>query len=93
LLGAFADSRSVAVRAFLGPGDTMLLYTDGVTDVAPPYDLGPDDLREMFDSSCASAATASEVADRLGEELSSILPLADRNDDIALLIVKVVEPE
>jgi PAS domain S-box-containing protein len=91
LLGAFPDSRSVTVTELLRPGDTMLLYTDGVTDVAPPYDLGTDALQSMFDTSCASAATASEVADRLGQELSSILPLADRNDDIALLIMRIAD--
>ncbi len=89
LLGAFPDSKSVTVTADLAPGDTMLLYTDGVTDVAPPYDLGTGALSKMFESSCASARTAAEVADRLGSELSTILPLADRNDDIALLVVRI----
>jgi PAS domain S-box-containing protein len=93
LLGAFPDSRSVTVTAQLAPGDTMLLYTDGVTDVAPPYDLGTETLCTMFDTSCASAASAGEVADRLGHELSSILPLADRHDDIALLVVRIAEPK
>jgi PAS domain S-box-containing protein len=91
LLGAFPDSRSVTVTAHLGPGDTMLLYTDGVTDVAPPYDLGTEALGAMFDASSASATTAADVADRLGHELSSILPLAERNDDIALLVVRIDE--
>ena len=71
------------------PGDTMLLYTDGVTDVAPPHDLGTDALCALFDASCGPAASAAEVADRLGRELSSILPLAERNDDIALLVVRI----
>jgi PAS domain S-box-containing protein len=93
LLGAFPDSKSVTVTAHLAPGDTMLLYTDGVTDVAPPYDLGNEALQAMFEASCESAKTGADVADRLGEELSSILPLADRNDDIALLVVKIAERE
>ena len=92
LLGAFPDSKSVTVTEHLAAGDTMLLYTDGVTDVAPPYDLGTDALGAMFESSCASAVTASEIADRLGSELSSILPLTDRNDDIALLVVRIAGP-
>ncbi len=91
LLGAFADSRSVTTSVELTPGDTMLLYTDGVTDVAPPYDLGPEALCEMFEASCASTASAADVADRLGQELSAILPLAQRNDDIALLVVKIAD--
>jgi PAS domain S-box-containing protein len=91
LLGAFPDSRSVTVTTELAPGDTILLYTDGVTDVAPPYDLGEDALRTMFDASGAAAESAGEVADRLGRELSSILPLADRHDDIALLVVRIAD--
>jgi PAS domain S-box-containing protein len=91
LLGAFPDSRSVTATAELSAGDTILLYTDGVTDVAPPYDLGDDALRTMFDASGAAASSAGEVADRLGRELSSILPLADRHDDIALLVVRIGE--
>ncbi len=91
LLGAFPDSRSVTVKTLLAHGDTMLLYTDGVTDVAPPHDLGTDALCALFAASCASAASAAEVADRLGRELSSILPLAERNDDIALLVVRITD--
>jgi serine phosphatase RsbU (regulator of sigma subunit) len=93
LLGAFADSRSVTAATQLAPGDTILLYTDGVTDVAPPYDLGDDALRTMFDVCGASAGSAGDIADRLGHELSSILPLADRHDDIALLVVRITEAE
>ena len=89
LLGAFADSQSVTTSVLLGPGDTMLLYTDGVTDVAPPHDLGTEALCELFDASSAGGSSAGEVADRLGRELSAILPLAERNDDIALLVVRI----
>jgi PAS domain S-box-containing protein len=89
LLGAFADSQSVTASVLLGPGDTMLLYTDGVTDVAPPHDLGTEALCELFGASSAGGSSAGEVADRLGRELSAILPLAERNDDIALLVVKI----
>jgi hypothetical protein len=70
----------------------MLLYTDGVADVAPPYDLDTEALRELLDASSA-APSAAKVADRLGSELSAILPLAERNDDIALLVVRIGETE
>ena len=93
LLGAFADSQSVTVSLELGPGDTMLLYTDGITDVAPPYDLGPDVLSELFDAAGTPGSPAAEVADRLGSEISAILPLAERNDDIALLVVKIADTD
>jgi len=50
LLGAFADSRSVTVSVELLPGDTMLLYTDGVTDVRPPHDLSDDALCHIVEA-------------------------------------------
>ena len=70
-----------------------MLYTDGVTDVAPPYDLGPEALGELVDAPSASGASAADVADRLGSELSAILPIAERNDDIALLVVKIADTD
>jgi PAS domain S-box-containing protein len=89
LLGAFAESQSVTVSVELRPGDTMLLYTDGVTDVRPPHDVSDDALCDIVEEASAAAFTAAEVADQLGRELSAILPLAERNDDIALLVVRV----
>jgi PAS domain S-box-containing protein len=91
LLGAFADSQSATVSVQLDPGDTMLLYTDGITDVAPPHDLSPEALVELFDAASTPGSSAAEVADRLGGEISAILPLAERNDDIALLVVKIAD--
>lgn len=88
LLGVFADSQSVTVSTEIRPGDAVVLYTDGVTDVRPPHELTTDSLQEIVERSGA-ASSASEVAERLGSEVSAILPFAKRNDDIALLVLKV----
>jgi PAS domain S-box-containing protein len=88
LLGVFADSQSVTVSTELRPGDAVVLYTDGITDVRPPHDLTTDSLREIV-ARAGAASSATEIAERLGSELSAILPFAKRGDDIALLVLRV----
>jgi serine phosphatase RsbU (regulator of sigma subunit) len=73
----------------LHPGDTLLLYTDGITDVRPPYGLNPDQLDDLVGRAVAGTTTAEELADRLHSDLSDILPITDRKDDIALLILRL----
>jgi serine phosphatase RsbU (regulator of sigma subunit) len=89
LLGAYPDPRTVTVSTELEPGDTIVLYTDGITDVRPPHDLDPDALAAIVGRAATSADSAAAVVDGLGRELAAILPIADRNDDIAILVLKV----
>jgi PAS domain S-box-containing protein len=89
LLGVFDDIEVTTSTTVLEPGDSLLLYTDGVTDVAPPYGLTPDEATDIVARAAASTLTAEELADRLQAELTSILPIAARNDDTALLILRV----
>jgi serine phosphatase RsbU (regulator of sigma subunit) len=88
LLGAYNDSTSFTVTTELAAGDTVVLYTDGITDVRPPHDLDTDAL-EAIVRRAAAADSASSVVERLGDELSAILPISERNDDIAILVLKV----
>jgi PAS domain S-box-containing protein len=89
LLGVYADPRTFTVSTELDPGDTIVLYTDGITDVRPPHDLSPDALEEIVGRAAGSADSAAEIIDRLGRELAAILPISERNDDIAILVLKV----
>jgi len=89
LLGAYPDSRSFAISTVLEPGDTVVMYTDGITDVRPPHDLSVAALEQIVERAARATDSATTVADRLGRELSSILPIADRNDDIAMLVLTV----
>jgi sigma-B regulation protein RsbU (phosphoserine phosphatase) len=88
LLGAYADPQSFTVSTDLEPGDTVVLYTDGITDVRPPHDLSTAALTEIVERA-AAADSAPKVVDELGHELSAILPIAERDDDIAILVLKV----
>ncbi|MEA2442499.1 MAG: phosphoserine phosphatase RsbU/P, partial [Thermoleophilaceae bacterium] len=47
--GVFADPRLHEIEAELLPGDTVLLYTDGVTEAgAAGEEIGEDGLRELL---------------------------------------------
>jgi PAS domain S-box-containing protein len=87
LAGLFDDIEvSVRSRA-INPGDCIVFYTDGATDVAPPHALDPTQLQELVRKAAATGPDPEDIADRLEKLLSAILPIADRRDDIAILVV------
>ena len=89
LIGVFDEITVTATTVELGPGDGIVLYTDGVTDVAPPYALTDDELVALVGGAAAHAESADALADRLESALGAILPLGQRHDDIALLVLRV----
>jgi serine phosphatase RsbU (regulator of sigma subunit) len=89
LLGLIAEAESRTDTTTLSPGDTVVLYTDGATDVRPPHGLTTEALEGLVELAAIDASGAAEVADRLGHQLSAILPISERNDDIALLVLKI----
>jgi serine phosphatase RsbU (regulator of sigma subunit) len=89
LIGVFDDIDLEATTTTMHPGDTMVLYTDGATDVAPPHGLTPDAFAEVVGRAASATTTAEQLADHLHADLSSVLRIEDRNDDIALLILRV----
>jgi PAS domain S-box-containing protein len=93
LIGAFNllhTTETTAVR--LLPGDTVVLYTDGATDVPDPDGLSAEEFQDLVAGAVGGADSAEMVADRLHEQLSSIRPIEQRSDDIALLVLRVKEP-
>ena len=89
LLGAFEDSRSSVVSTDLAAGDSITLYTDGITDVRAPHDLSTDELVAIVERAASEADSATDIVNSLGLAVSAILPIAQRNDDIAMLVLKV----
>jgi serine phosphatase RsbU (regulator of sigma subunit) len=93
LIGAFGLLQTMPTTAVrLLPGDTVVLYTDGATDVRDPDGLSADQFQHLVAASVSGAANAEMVADRLHEQLSSIRPIEQRSDDIALLVLRVKGP-
>jgi serine phosphatase RsbU (regulator of sigma subunit) len=80
------EPRFHPVRHELGAGDTLLLYTDGLTDAPGDAGLGDQDVREALAG--AASATADEVADRLEAAVRARRPDGS-GDDVALLVLRL----
>jgi serine phosphatase RsbU (regulator of sigma subunit) len=66
-----------------------VLYTDGATDLAPPHGFSTDEFTAFVQEAVEGAASVEAVADALHAGLSAVLPIAERDDDIAMLILRL----
>jgi sigma-B regulation protein RsbU (phosphoserine phosphatase) len=91
-VGMVADARFVATRLHLGPGDTLVLYTDGLTEAR----VGEG--AERFDDSGAlmrfAQALAPSTPEGICQAVDSLLDDfgAGLEDDVALLALGVPRP-
>ncbi|GGW94819.1 histidine kinase [Streptomyces malachitofuscus] len=88
LVGALPAARFVPVRTTLRPGDTLLLYTDGLTEArtGPQRELYGDEALKSFAEALAPAGPG-RVIDALTDLLRSFGD--GLNDDTALLAIGV----
>jgi serine phosphatase RsbU (regulator of sigma subunit) len=87
LLGVVSDPDFVDSAIDLGPGDALVLYTDGVPEAGAPHRLlGPDDLLAALER-CdhSSARTIAECFEATAVEAAGGNP----NDDIAIVVLQV----
>ena len=89
LLGVFPQIKVTPTETILDEGDTIVLYTDGITDVRPPFALDDAALLELVRKSCDRAADAEATASNLIARIEDVLPIQDRNDDLAIVVVRV----
>jgi GAF domain-containing protein len=87
LLGVFDTIRTVTEQIILEPGDTVVFYTDGVTDLPPPYGRTENDLARLIDDLPADLS-ADEVKDAIRADLVTRVPDPERHDDVALLVIR-----
>jgi serine phosphatase RsbU (regulator of sigma subunit) len=86
LLGVFADAGLSELELSLGPGDVLVLYTDGVSEVRDEAgQLGEEGVAAAV--ARAAGGTASEIADAIEEAVRE--KDAEPRDDIAILVVRV----
>ncbi|MEX1046526.1 MAG: SpoIIE family protein phosphatase [Actinomycetota bacterium] len=90
LLGLIDPASASDTTLNLSDADWLLLYTDGLTDVPPPFGLDDEALREM--ASACTRATAWEIADSVEKALENILPFEKRTDDTAFVVIRPVIP-
>jgi serine phosphatase RsbU (regulator of sigma subunit) len=85
LLGYMAEASFTETRVALAPGETLLLYTDGLTEAAAPPGWSTDELIERL-----QAHRSETLQDLLARLESEAISEADGHprDDIALLAVR-----
>ena len=87
LIGAVAEGGFTESTLHLGPGDLLLLYTDGVTEVRPSdLDLGERELRATL--SAHAGASAEDVVAAV-ERRAVDLQAGSTRDDIVLVAIRV----
>ena len=87
LLGIRADAAFPALDLALHPGETLLLYTDGVLEAAAPrHVLSPEDLESIV-ARCAGMSPREVV--RVVEREALRLSAGSPRDDLAILAVTV----
>jgi serine phosphatase RsbU (regulator of sigma subunit) len=88
LLGMFEQIETATATAELRSGDVLVLYTDGMTDLPPPFGLSPGELNVLV-GEARSQHSAEQLADALHRSLLERVPDRSRQDDVALLIARV----
>ncbi len=73
----------------LHDGNVLVFYTDGATGV-PRHSLDQRQWTDLVATACRPAGTAEAIADNIRDSLEEVVPFAQRNDDVALLVLKVM---
>jgi serine phosphatase RsbU (regulator of sigma subunit) len=85
LLGLFADVSLHETRAELGRGDSIALFTDGVTEVSVEH---PDEGESVLRSTLIAAATEDAAGIVKTVERTLLEPRGELRDDAALVVAK-----
>ncbi|MEE9555077.1 MAG: SpoIIE family protein phosphatase [candidate division Zixibacteria bacterium] len=91
LLGAFADVSYETGTCAMGPGDTLVLYTDGVTEAmdANEVEYGEDKL--IADLLELKAFPAEIICSKTIKNIKQYAAGIDDKDDITLVVIKATE--
>ena len=87
LIGILPRISVTPTSTILPAGSTLLLHTDGVNDIAPPYDLDEHQLRLLVSAAAGDGGSADDIAERIGDSIAAILPIPQRDDDVAIVVV------
>jgi sigma-B regulation protein RsbU (phosphoserine phosphatase) len=88
-LGMFPESEYDEIEVSIASGDVLVLYTDGVSEAyngREPY--GRARLQALVEQRADAAATV--IAAAIASDLEAFLEGAEADDDVALVVVKVL---
>lgn len=91
LLGVFDEIRLDVAETVLQIGDVVVLYTDGITDLPPPHGRTESDVVDLV-GAAAATGTAEDIAEAIHRSVTDRLPVAQRADDVALVVLRVTGP-
>jgi len=86
-LGFEPDLEFERIDLTLAPGDTLILYSDGVTEAFNPDDECYGDPRLLEDTAELSSHSPAEIADGLLAKVRGFANGAPQSDDIAILVM------
>jgi serine phosphatase RsbU (regulator of sigma subunit) len=91
LLGIYSEIDVSDRETILAPGESVVFYTDGVTEERREGEqFGEDRLRELL-AGCAGLS-ATGIAERIERAVLEFQPVAPA-DDLAVVVLRIVEPE
>jgi sigma-B regulation protein RsbU (phosphoserine phosphatase) len=88
ILGAFANATYEEGHLQLEPGDTLFMYTDGVTEATGDNeeDFGEDRLQELLCRDCRNAPR--QLVEEVLREVRTFTHGADPADDVTMLVIQ-----
>jgi len=91
-LGAIEGARYREERVALGPGDVLLLYSDGLVETIDPYgdQFGWDRLKRILEN-LDDNPTANEIRDEILREVWDFKSDAQQMDDVTMVVVRCLE--
>jgi sigma-B regulation protein RsbU (phosphoserine phosphatase) len=87
-IGIFGDFEYQETPLQLEHGDTLLLYTDGVTEAINPNEEEFTEKRLEQTLSNMSQPTCQEMIDKIKSDVKTFADGAEQSDDITLLAIK-----
>ena len=90
LMGVFEEVELRPVEVELEVGDTVVFYTDGLTDLRPPHGRTEAEFVELV-AGLAGRGNASELSEALHAAVTDHLTIEDQADDVAVVVVRVVD--
>ncbi len=88
ILGILSEAPYEARRCRMDPGDTLVLFSDGVTEATDPagVEFGEDRLARVVAE--AGSASAAELIERVTEEVSKFSEGSPPADDVTLVVMR-----